>query len=71
MVAEASESFARAVLRSFCASAARAREQLSTYKVPARWLVATGDQIPTLASGKLDRKSLRQWVIQRSTAART
>lgn len=46
------------------AVAARAREQLSTYKVPTRWAIATGDQIPTLASGKLDRKSLRAMVIE-------
>lgn len=46
--------------------AAQAREQLSGYKVPTRWLLATADQIPTLASGKLDRKTLRRWVIQRT-----
>ncbi|MEM6108317.1 class I adenylate-forming enzyme family protein [Mycobacterium sp. 050272] len=39
--------------------AARARNQLSSYKVPTRWAVATSDQIPTLPSGKLARKALR------------
>ncbi|VCT90214.1 Long-chain-fatty-acid--CoA ligase [Mycolicibacterium hassiacum DSM 44199] len=43
--------------------AARAREQLSSYKVPTRWLLATSDRIPTLASGKLNRKAVRQLVI--------
>lgn len=48
------------------AIAAHAREQLSAYKVPTRWLLASSDQIPTLASGKLDRKGLRQLVIDGS-----
>jgi acyl-CoA synthetase (AMP-forming)/AMP-acid ligase II len=39
--------------------AERARKQLSSYKVPTRWAIATSDQIPTLPSGKLDRKALR------------
>jgi acyl-CoA synthetase (AMP-forming)/AMP-acid ligase II len=43
--------------------AARTREQLSAYKVPTRWVAATGDQIPTLASGKLDRRSLHAMII--------
>ncbi|MGE2833266.1 class I adenylate-forming enzyme family protein [Mycobacterium sp. SMC-4] len=38
---------------------------LSSYKVPTRWVTATSDQIPTLASGKLDRKALRAWVQDR------
>jgi acyl-CoA synthetase (AMP-forming)/AMP-acid ligase II len=42
--------------------AARTRAQLSAYKVPTRWVVATSDQLPTLASGKFDRKSLRALV---------
>ncbi|CAN5659549.1 class I adenylate-forming enzyme family protein [soil metagenome] len=44
--------------------AARARDQLSAYKVPTRWAIATSDQIPTLASGKLNRKALRTSVIE-------
>lgn len=44
--------------------AARTRDQLSVYKVPARWSIVTGDQIPTLPSGKFDRKILRQWVAE-------
>jgi acyl-CoA synthetase (AMP-forming)/AMP-acid ligase II len=39
------------------------REQLSAYKVPTRWVIVTGEQIPTLASGKFDRKGLRNLVI--------
>jgi acyl-CoA synthetase (AMP-forming)/AMP-acid ligase II len=46
--------------------AARARRQLSAYKVPTRWAVATSDQIPTLPSGKLNRKALREMVIDGS-----
>ncbi|MDT5311715.1 MAG: hypothetical protein QOE74_735 [Mycobacterium sp.] len=42
--------------------AERAREQLSTYKVPTRWAVVTIDQIPTLPSGKFNRKALRALV---------
>lgn len=41
-----------------------AREQLSSYKVPTRWVVVTADQIPTLPSGKFDRKGLRTLVIE-------
>ncbi|MET0475838.1 MAG: class I adenylate-forming enzyme family protein [Mycobacterium sp.] len=44
--------------------AARTRDQLSAYKVPTRWITATSEQIPTLPSGKLNRKALRDWVIQ-------
>lgn len=40
-----------------------AREQLSVYKVPTRWVIATADQIPTLPSGKFDRKGLLANVI--------
>ncbi|OBA85137.1 AMP-dependent synthetase [Mycobacteriaceae bacterium 1482268.1] len=43
--------------------AARTREQLSAYKVPTRWALATSEQIPTLQSGKLNRKGLRSMVI--------
>lgn len=43
--------------------AARAREQLSAYKVPTRWALTSGDRIPTLSSGKFDRKTLRQLII--------
>jgi acyl-CoA synthetase (AMP-forming)/AMP-acid ligase II len=44
------------------ALAARAREQLSSYKVPTRWVIVTSDKLPTLPSGKLDRKGLRALV---------
>ncbi|MGV0735686.1 class I adenylate-forming enzyme family protein [Mycobacterium syngnathidarum] len=43
--------------------AAYCREQLSAYKVPTRWALTTSDRIPTLSSGKFDRKALRQWII--------
>jgi acyl-CoA synthetase (AMP-forming)/AMP-acid ligase II len=43
--------------------AARTREQLSAFKVPTRWVLATSDQIPTLPSGKLNRKGLRALVV--------
>ncbi len=43
--------------------AARTRDQLSSYKVPTLWVLATSEQIPTLASGKLDRKALRALVV--------
>lgn len=43
--------------------AARARAQLSSYKVPTRWATATSADIPTLPSGKLNRKALRAMLI--------
>ncbi|MGH3643574.1 MAG: class I adenylate-forming enzyme family protein [Mycobacterium sp.] len=43
--------------------AVRTRDQLSAFKVPTRWVIATTEQIPTLPSGKIDRKALRTWVI--------
>ncbi|MHC9296091.1 class I adenylate-forming enzyme family protein [Mycobacterium sp. LTG2003] len=39
------------------------REQLSSYKVPTRWVITAGDRIPTLPSGKFDRKSLRRLIV--------
>jgi acyl-CoA synthetase (AMP-forming)/AMP-acid ligase II len=48
------------------AVASHVRAQLSAYKVPTRWVLATSDQIPTLASGKLNRKALRQMVVDGS-----
>jgi hypothetical protein len=32
-------------------------------KVPTQWVLATSEQIPTLASGKLNRKALRALVM--------
>jgi acyl-CoA synthetase (AMP-forming)/AMP-acid ligase II len=43
--------------------ATRTRDQLSAYKVPTRWVLAASDQIPTLPSGKLNRKALRALVL--------
>jgi acyl-CoA synthetase (AMP-forming)/AMP-acid ligase II len=40
-----------------------ARKQLSAYKVPTKWAMATSDRIPTLPSGKLNRKALRAMII--------
>lgn len=52
--------------------AKRARMRLSSYKVPTRWVIVTSDQIPTLPSGKFDRKSLRQSIVEdRLESART
>lgn len=45
------------------ALAERTRERLSAYKVPTRWALVAGDQIPTLPSGKFDRKALRALII--------
>lgn len=45
------------------ALAAYAREQLSAYKVPTRWALTDSERIPTLPSGKFDRKTLRQLII--------
>lgn len=42
--------------------AARAREQLSSYKVPTRWIIAASGQLPVLPSGKLNRKGLQEQV---------
>ncbi|WP_422746923.1 class I adenylate-forming enzyme family protein [Mycobacterium sp. WMMD1722] len=38
---------------------AAARDRLSAYKIPTQWVVTTSDRIPTLPSGKLDRRALR------------
>ncbi|MBU9765161.1 acyl--CoA ligase [Mycobacterium sp. TNTM28] len=46
-----------------------ARDQLSAYKVPTRWVLTTSDGIPTLPSGKFDRKTLRQLVISGDLAS--
>lgn len=42
--------------------AAWTRQRLSPYKVPTRWVVATGDDLPTLPSGKLARRQLRTMI---------
>lgn len=36
------------------------RKRLSAYKVPRRFLVLTGAQVPMMSSGKLDARALRQ-----------
>jgi acyl-CoA synthetase (AMP-forming)/AMP-acid ligase II len=46
----------------------RARIRLSAYKVPTRWVITTADRIPTLASGKLDRRTLRTMVLDDALA---
>jgi len=50
------------------ALAEHARTQLSSYKVPTVWALATSEQIPVLASGKLDRKGLRNLVVDGTLA---
>ncbi|MDG4666710.1 class I adenylate-forming enzyme family protein [Mycobacterium sp. 236(2023)] len=52
------------------AVARRTREALSSYKVPTRWVTASSEQIPTLPSGKLNRKALREWVSSPGAGAR-
>jgi acyl-CoA synthetase (AMP-forming)/AMP-acid ligase II len=44
------------------ALSAQARRHLSAYKVPTRWVVASSGQIPTLPSGKFDKRRLRAMV---------
>jgi acyl-CoA synthetase (AMP-forming)/AMP-acid ligase II len=46
----------------------RARERLSAYKVPTRWVLAASEQIPTLPSGKLDRRGLRARILDGTLA---
>jgi acyl-CoA synthetase (AMP-forming)/AMP-acid ligase II len=41
-----------------------AAEQLSAYKVPTRWIVTSPDELPVLATGKPDRRSLRDRIEQ-------
>jgi acyl-CoA synthetase (AMP-forming)/AMP-acid ligase II len=38
----------------------RVNRELSTYKVPRRWLVLAADDVPWLGTGKPDKRSLRQ-----------
>jgi acyl-CoA synthetase (AMP-forming)/AMP-acid ligase II len=42
---------------------AKTRERLSSYKVPTRWIVATADELPTLPSGKPDRRGMKAMVV--------
>ncbi|MEU9017115.1 class I adenylate-forming enzyme family protein [Actinomadura sp. NPDC048394] len=44
------------------ALASRARRHLSAYKVPTRWVITPSERIPTLPSGKFDRRKLRTLV---------
>ena len=44
----------------------RTRAQLSAYKVPTRWVITDADRIPTLPSGKFDRKKLLTAVVDGS-----
>jgi acyl-CoA synthetase (AMP-forming)/AMP-acid ligase II len=39
-----------------------ARDQLSAFKVPSRWVITSSERIPTLASGKFSRKALRELI---------
>lgn len=48
--------------------ARRARDALSSYKVPTRWLTATDDQLPILPSGKLNRPALGSWFVSSAAA---
>ncbi|MGI5328867.1 class I adenylate-forming enzyme family protein [Actinomadura nitritigenes] len=44
------------------ALAADVRRRLSAYKVPTRWVITSSERIPTLPSGKFDRRRLRALV---------
>ncbi|MDL4816529.1 class I adenylate-forming enzyme family protein [Actinomadura opuntiae] len=44
------------------ALAVEVRQRLSGYKVPTRWVIASSEKIPTLPSGKFDRRRLRALV---------
>jgi acyl-CoA synthetase (AMP-forming)/AMP-acid ligase II len=35
---------------------------VTSVTVPTRWVIVSSEEIPTLPSGKFDRKSLRQWI---------
>ncbi|WP_460353087.1 class I adenylate-forming enzyme family protein [Mycobacterium sp. ZZG] len=48
--------------------ARRARDALSSCKVPTRWLTATDDQLPILPSGKLNRRALGSWFVSSAAA---
>ncbi len=47
----------------------RTRDRLSAYKVPTRWVLAESEQIPTLPSGKLNRRGLRARILDGTLAA--
>jgi acyl-CoA synthetase (AMP-forming)/AMP-acid ligase II len=42
----------------------RLRSELSAYKVPTRWLVTDDESIPRLASGKPDKRTLRERLLR-------
>jgi acyl-CoA synthetase (AMP-forming)/AMP-acid ligase II len=43
----------------------RARKELSAYKVPRHWLFAAADELPFTDSGKIDKRRLEAWVVER------
>lgn len=43
--------------------AARTGAALSAYKVPTRWVIAASDRLPTLPSGKFDRRALHRMIV--------
>ncbi|WP_197377297.1 class I adenylate-forming enzyme family protein [Mycolicibacterium baixiangningiae] len=45
--------------------AARTRALLSSYKVPTRWSVVTADRLPTLPSGKLNRRAVKELIVDK------
>ncbi|KUI32424.1 AMP-dependent synthetase [Mycobacterium sp. IS-1742] len=50
---------------------ARVRAELSSYKVPTRWAVVTADQLPVLASGKLNRRAVKEMLSEGAPASVT
>ncbi|WP_193048001.1 AMP-binding enzyme [Mycolicibacterium baixiangningiae] len=45
--------------------AARTRALLSSYKVPTRWSVVTADRLATLPSGKLNRRAVKELIVDK------
>ena len=49
---------------------AKVETLLSGYKLPRKYLLLSADELPYLASGKPDKKKLREWLVERGLAAR-
>ncbi|HEY8493245.1 MAG TPA: hypothetical protein VIN04_05085, partial [Myxococcota bacterium] len=47
---------------------AHARAQLAAYKVPRHLVVAAHDELPFTATGKIDKRRLREWLEERLAA---
>lgn len=49
---------------------AQAKQELSSYKVPRRFIVVTADEVPRLVTGKPDKRSLADWCGSEAAAGR-